>query len=111
MAQYKEDKGKRLTKMAEDKLKKEAEPPVTKKEGKEKPDDKTNSKLHVTRLLIFFMLNSTEHKISSAHKTKIWTNKEISCFKSLTCCIYHAKAKRKICLVSGYMSKIIRVGR
>ena len=32
---------------------------------------------------------STEHKISTAHKTKIRTNKEVSCFKSLGCCIYH----------------------
>ena len=38
----------------------------------------------------FFMLNSTEHEISTAHKTKIPTNKEVSCFKSLRCCIYHA---------------------
>ena len=38
----------------------------------------------------FFMLNSTEHEISTAHKTKILTNKEVSCFKSLRCCIYHA---------------------
>ena len=34
----------------------------------------------------FFILNSTEHEISTAHKT----NKEITCFKSLRCCIYHA---------------------
>ena len=33
----------------------------------------------------FFMLNSTEHK-----KTKILKNEELSCFKSLRCCIYHA---------------------
>ena len=38
----------------------------------------------------FFMLNSTEHKISTAKKTKIPTNEEISCFKSLRCCIYLA---------------------
>ena len=30
-----------------------------------------------------FMLNSTEHEISTAHK-------EVSGFKSLRCCIYHA---------------------
>ena len=29
----------------------------------------------------FFMLNSTEHKISTAQKTKIPTNEEVSCFK------------------------------
>ena len=38
----------------------------------------------------FFMLNSTEHGISTAQKTKIPTNGEVSCFKSLRCCIYHA---------------------
>ena len=32
------------------------------------------------------MLNSTEHKILTAHKTKIPTN-EVSCFKSLRCCM------------------------
>ena len=38
----------------------------------------------------FFILNSTEHEISTAQKTKIPTNEEVSCFKSLRCCIYHA---------------------
>ena len=28
---------------------------------------------------VFFMLNSTEHEISNAHKTKIQTNEEVSC--------------------------------
>ena len=37
----------------------------------------------------FFMLNSTEHEISTAHKAKIPTNKEVSCFKS-RCYVYHA---------------------
>ena len=41
----------------------------------------------------FLMLNSTEHEISSAHKTKIPTKKEVSCFKSLRCCIYHANKR------------------
>ena len=36
------------------------------------------------------MHNSSEHEITSAHKTKIPTNKEVSYFKSLRCCIYHA---------------------
>ena len=31
-----------------------------------------------------------EHEISTAHKSKIPTDKEVSCFKSLTGCIYHA---------------------
>ena len=34
----------------------------------------------VPRLKTFFMLNSTEHEISTAHKTKIPTNEEVSCF-------------------------------
>ena len=29
-------------------------------------------------------------RISTAHKTKIQTNKEVSCLKSLRCYIYHA---------------------
>ena len=33
----------------------------------------------------FFMLNSTEHEISTAHKIK---NKDFSCFQTLRCCIY-----------------------
>ena len=31
------------------------------------------------------MLNSTEHDISTAHKTKMPINEEVSCFKSLRC--------------------------
>ena len=38
----------------------------------------------------FFMLNSTEHQIPTAHKNLILTNGEVSCFKSLQSCIYHA---------------------
>ena len=38
----------------------------------------------------FFLLNSTEHEFSTDHKTKTPTNEEVSCFKSLRCCIYHA---------------------
>ena len=37
-----------------------------------------------------FMINSTEHEISTAHKTKIPTKEEVSCLKSLRCWIYHA---------------------
>ena len=36
----------------------------------------------------FFMLNSTEHELLI--KAKIQANEEVSCFKSLRCCIYHA---------------------
>ena len=36
-------------------------------------------------------INPTEHKISTAYKkTKVSTNEEVSCFKSLGGCIYHA---------------------
>ena len=38
---------------------------------------------------LFVMFNSTEHGISTGNKTKIPTYKEVSCFKSLNCCIYH----------------------
>ena len=31
----------------------------------------------------FFVPNSTEHEISTARKTKILTNEEVSCFKFL----------------------------
>ena len=34
-----------------------------------------------------FMLNSTEHKISTVHKIKMQTNREVSCFKSIKWCI------------------------
>ena len=37
---------------------------------------------------LFFVLNSTEHEISTPHKTKIPKSEEISCFKSLRCGIY-----------------------
>ena len=37
----------------------------------------------VPRLKTFFMLNSTEHEISTAHKTKIPTNEEVSSAFSL----------------------------
>ena len=37
-----------------------------------------------------FMLTSTEYEMSTALKTEILTNKEVSCFKCLRCCIYHA---------------------
>ena len=36
------------------------------------------------------MLNLTEHEISTADKTKIPTNEEVSRFKSLRCCIHQA---------------------
>ena len=42
--------------------------------------------------VLFFMLNSTKlsTKFAMLINTKIPTNKEVSCLKSLRCCIYHA---------------------
>ena len=37
-----------------------------------------------------FMLNSTEHGISTAHKIIMLKNKDFSYFQTLRCCIYHA---------------------
>ena len=37
----------------------------------------------------FFMLNSTEHEISTAHKETKIPRKEVFCFKYLRCGIYH----------------------
>ena len=53
----------------------------------------------------FFMLNSTEHKISTDHKTKIAT---VSCFKSLRCCIYHAN-NVKMATIVGILTFISRI--
>ena len=39
---------------------------------------------------LFF--RSTEHKFQLLIEAKILTNKGVSCFKSLRCCIYHAKS-------------------
>ena len=39
---------------------------------------------------LIFMLNSAEHEISTAHKTKMLTNKDFSYFQTLSCFIYHA---------------------
>ena len=42
------------------------------------------------RLFFFFMLNSNEQEISTALKSYEPINKEVSCFKSFKCWIYHA---------------------
>ena len=54
------------------------------------------------------MFNSTEHEISTAHKTKIPTNKDVSCFKYLRRCIYQAKNIKMPTIVGilTFMSKI-----
>ena len=56
--------------------------------GTQPPDVFTRTRLRVYKSL--FILNSTEHDISSAHENYIPTNKEVSCFKPLRCYIYHA---------------------
>ena len=42
-----------------------------------------------------FMLNSTEHNISTAHKTKMLKNKDIFCLQTLRCCIYMIHAHKR----------------
>ena len=42
------------------------------------------------------MLNSTEHEISTAHKNLNTAYEEVSCFKSLRCCIKHAKKCKNV---------------
>ena len=44
---------------------------------------------HAPRLLTFFYAQLST-KLQLLINTKIPTNKEVSCFKSLRCCIYHA---------------------
>ena len=57
----------------------------------------------VPEVIIFFMLNSTEHEISAAHKkTKIPINEDVSCLAPLRCCIYHANK----CGILTFMSRI-----
>ena len=39
---------------------------------------------------LFFILNSNEHELFTAHKIKKHTNEEVYCCNSLSCCVYHA---------------------
>ena len=57
----------------------------------------------------FFMLNSTEHEISTAHKTKIPTNEEIYCFKSLRCCIFVMLINVKMPTIVGILTFMSRI--
>ena len=41
------------------------------------------------------MLNSNEHEISAAHKTKMLKSKDFSWFQTLRCCINHANKMLK----------------
>ena len=54
------------------------------------------------------MLNSTELEISTAHKTEIMTSEEMSCFKSLKSCLYHAN-NVKIAAIVGILTLMIRI--
>ena len=57
---------------------------------------------------LFFMFNSTENEISTAHKIKVPISKEVSCFKSLRCCIYHVNNVKMPTIVNivTFMSRI-----
>ena len=56
-------------------------------------------------MLIFFMLNSAEHEISTARKKpKIPTDKDVSCFNSLRCCI-----NVKMPTIVGILTFLIRI--
>ena len=50
----------------------------------------------------FFRLSSNEHEISTAHKTKVPSIKEVSCFKTLKCCTYHAKKVKMPIIVDKF---------
>ena len=58
------------------------------------------------------MLNSAEHDISTAHKAKVPTNEEVSCFKSLRCCtrdVFYVRRKvdlMKTAKVNAYIMHI-----
>ena len=43
-----------------------------------------------SEVIKFFMFNSSEHEIQLHIKSKMLKNKDVSCFQSLRCCIYHA---------------------
>ena len=49
-----------------------------------------NVKMPTIAGILTFISRITEHEISTAYKTKIPTNEEVSCSKSHRCCIYHA---------------------
>ena len=36
----------------------------------------------------FFMINSNEHEISTAHKNLSTENEEVYCFRPLRCCLF-----------------------
>ena len=57
----------------------------------------------------FFMLNSTDHEISTAHKTKIRTNEDSSCSSSLSDLVFIMLINVKMPTIVGiltFMSKI-----
>ena len=52
----------------------------------------------------FIMLNSTEHEIAAAHKTKLQKNEDI-CFTPLRYCVCHANK----CLFVGILTFMSRI--
>ena len=56
----------------------------------------------------FLVLSSTEHEFQLLIKTKILTKEEVSGFKSLRCCIYHANNVKMPTIVGilTFMSRI-----
>ena len=58
--------------------------------------------------LIVFLEPEVMLEISTAHKTKIPTNKEVAFFKSLRCCIYQANNVKMPTIVGilTFMSRI-----
>ena len=49
--------------------------------------------IQAPRLFFFSCSTQLSKKFQLLIKAKILTNKEVSCFKSLRCCIYHANVK------------------
>ena len=49
---------------------------------------------------LFFMLNSTEHKNSTAHKTLSAKKLRFFCFKTHRICIYHANWHFNISMIN-----------
>ena len=59
---------------------------------------------------LFFMLNSTEHEISTAHiKNKMLTNEDVSCFKSLMYVVFIMLINVKMPTIVGILTFMSRI--
>ena len=58
---------------------------------------------------LFFKLNSTEHEISTAHKTKIPRNKEVSCFESISDVVFIMLLNAKMPTMFGILTLMSRM--